>query len=296
MKLLGFNVWRCQIDRKQELQKQAADKTMSDHESDDEKISVSSESSQSSVDTVVDKLEKTILEDDEVQETEKSDEESNQSEVETSDDEEDDSSDDSSQVSSDEELDEDFFNHSFDDDGELQITDDDGNIIFSSGKDGLLSPSRFGSRTMISASIFSQKTLIRKFAAKYPGCEKIQKVVQIITTKTFKKKCNVFTKFSVIHLNQVLRTRSFEATVNDYKYLINIRSLLGEKHYKFMKTKYPGYYRNSELAVLGLFSKDPKIIQAIAKKLLSLPEIGAYDPETHLPPKDFKKPEYNFYY
>ena len=50
-----------------------------------------------------------------------------------------------------------------------------------------------------------------------------------------------------------------------------------------MKNKYPGYYRNSELAVLGLFSKDPKIVQAIAKKLLSLPVEGRYDPETHLP-------------
>ena len=59
MKLLGFNVWRCQVDRKQELQKQAADKTLSESDSDEEKVSISSESSNSSVDTVVDLMEKT---------------------------------------------------------------------------------------------------------------------------------------------------------------------------------------------------------------------------------------------
>ena len=55
---------------------------------------------------------------------------------------------------------------------------------------------------------------------------------------------------------------------------------MGESHYRFLKNYLPGYYRNCELAVLGLFSKDKKIVQKIAQKILSIPEKQRYDPET----------------
>ena len=70
MKMLGFDVWRCQIDKKQQLQQQAADKSLSDtdcdNDSENDVVSVSSTSSHGSVEKVIDELEKTILADEEV--------------------------------------------------------------------------------------------------------------------------------------------------------------------------------------------------------------------------------------
>ena len=264
MKLMGFNAWKCQIDRKQELQKQEADKNQSTSESSDEELdktfnlSDESASDNSSIDDVTDKLEESIIE----SESEKDDSQSEASEIsedETFSETEIDSSD-LSDASSDADLNDEFYYDNQEDGDEIRLRDNQGNVIFSSGKDGLMSSARFISRQMMAASIFSQRTLIRKFAKLHPECEPIQKVLTIIKSKSFKKKCNAFTKFSVLHLDYILKTRSFLATVNDYQYLLNIRNLMGEKHYGFMRKYLPGYYRNCELAVLGLFSKDMKVI------------------------------------
>ena len=218
MKLLGFNAWKCKIDREQELQKIQGDKTISDDEDskdgsnvddDVENASLSSEDpDDDSIDEVAENLEETMLESDD-NHSQKSDDipaqndESQQlpSDIDTSSASEIDSSD-LSDATSDEEIDSSFELDDNDGDGdEFELKDNDGNIIFSSGKDGLMSSARWFSRLMMAASVFSQRTLIRKFAKLHPECDLIQKVVSIIKQESFRKKCKAFTKFSVLHLN-----------------------------------------------------------------------------------------------
>ena len=214
MKLLDFNAWRCQIDRKQELKKQSADKT--DDEIDGEesekndRIDLSSdENSDESIQNLTQNLNETILSDEEKNEQENlEDTVSLDNEV--------DDDEDFSDISSDEDVGN--VDEVFADNGEIKILDDNGDLIFGSGKDGLLSAARFFAKLLMCVSLFSQRTLIRTFAKKYPECTAIQKVIDIIKQKSFKKKNTRFVKFSIIHLNYVLRTRSFEATVNDYQY------------------------------------------------------------------------------
>ena len=214
MKLLGFNAWKCKIDRQQELQKQEADRTLSDSEEpveagdvEDETCDLSAENSDDSIDEVTENLEDTILDSDAAS-SQSSEQNSSQAEnsqqaesdVDTSSASEINSSD-LSDASTDMDIDIDFDNVKEDDGDELVMKDDDGNVLFDSGKDGLMSSARWFSRLMMASSLFSQRTLIRKFAKLHPECELLQKLLTIIKTDSFKKKCKTFVKFSVLHLN-----------------------------------------------------------------------------------------------
>ena len=200
MKILGFAVYHCKVDRKQQLSKQTQDgsiqQSSSDSsESDKSSTNVSTDSKSASDESDHSSENDSFHEpinydtDESIDEVDRSFQgttinDSTLEHVETC------SSD--SEVSSEEEMDE---------DDNFVLRDKDGNIIFSTGKDGNMSSARFGSRNMYACSVFSQRTLIKKFAKLFPDCKSIQKVVKLIDTKSFKRKCKSFVKFSIIHLN-----------------------------------------------------------------------------------------------
>ena len=119
------------------------------------------------------------------------------------------------------------------------------------------------------------------YSKKFPNIKTLKKCADILQKPTFFKRFEEFVVYSALHADQVFRTSSLEAIVNDYRGLQNIRKIMGESHYEFHCKNAPGFYRNCEMIPLLLGTKNKEFVQKTAQKIIDLqnsnPEYVKFD-------------------
>ena len=146
----------------------------------------------------------------------------------------------------------------------------DNQKVFIVNKAGGIHHARFFARSLYAVWIWIHIRMILDFAAKAENKTdaKLQTIKKQLQDKDLLKRMDLFAVFSCIHLDYVYRSHSYQSIVNDYRFLRNIQVIMGKKWYDYMKTRLPGYYRNPELSILPIFTRNNEVASLFAKQLL----------------------------
>ena len=165
------------------------------------------------------------------------------------------------------------------------VTDKNGKFTYIVGLCGNIHHARYGARNVYALHLFIYSELIKRFSTQedFGNDKKLQKIIQALDNKETWSKLEILCKFSILHLDYVLKVNDAKSLIYDYRLLQNIRKIMGEDWYKLGSEQLPGWYRGQELALMPLFSTDKVIVQQWAGKLLSFENSIQKDPKTGLP-------------
>ena len=165
------------------------------------------------------------------------------------------------------------------------VTDNNGNFVYIIGLCGNIHHARYFARNVYSAHLTIHSDLIILFSKvdSHKNDKKLSKIVEALENPDTWAKLQLLCKYSILHLDYVLKVNDPKTIINDYQLLKNIRQHMGEYWYGLASKQLPGWYRGQELAVMPLFCKDKVVVQKWAEQLLAFENTIRKDPETGLP-------------
>ena len=171
------------------------------------------------------------------------------------------------------------------------ISDKNGVFIYIIGLCGNIHHARYFARNLYAVHLFIYSILIKRFSAEedQKNDKKLKKIVDALDNQDTWKRVQVLCKYSILHLDYVLKVNDAKSLINDYQLLKNIRKFLGDAWYKLASEQLPGWYRGQELALMPMFSTDRVIVKKWAEKLLTFENTIRKDAKTGLPGKSFEQ-------
>ena len=137
-----------------------------------------------------------------------------------------------------------------DDDDWEPVLDKNKDDVYLLRKLGNMHAARFFSRHLYCLHLLAHENLLSSFLDENPNDKQLAEIVRLLNDKKVKEKLLKFAKFSLIHVDIVMRSNEKESLINDYRQVQTVRKLLGEEAYNAVRKSKPGWFRNPELAML----------------------------------------------